>query len=101
MLDFGRAVARTGAPSIKSALVVKWRMILRGFGPPRPVPWSALLCLTGQPLVPAAPRRAKIWQGWGLYRSVVLGGWGFYLALAATISASWLLISNLPPSNTA
>src|ERR1019366_1932248 len=41
-------------------------------------------------------------EGWvGLYRSVTPGGWGFYLALAATISASQLLISNLPPSKTA
>ena len=40
-------------------------------------------------------------SGWGLSRSVMSGGWGFYLALAATNRSSKLLISNLPPSNTA
>ena len=40
--------------------------------------------LPGRMGIPPGP----VWRGWGLSRSVMPGGWGFYLALAATISAS-------------
>jgi hypothetical protein len=72
----------------RSVLVAKWRMILRR-SVPKPVSWSALRCLTGQMLVLPVPHAPKnLIGGWGLSRSVMPGGWGFYLALAATISAS-------------
>ena len=50
--------------------------------PPRQSSRSALRCSTVIMVVLAAE------SGWGLWLLVLQGGWGFYLALAATISAS-------------
>jgi hypothetical protein len=67
----------------------------RPLSAPTPLSLACSSVLDGNMVVLAAE------SGWGLSRSVMAGGWGFYLALAATISASELLISNLPPSNNA
>ena len=83
MSDSGRAVARTGAPSIKSALVAKWRMIPRRSAPtPFSVVGSAVL--DGEMVVLAG----TILAGVGIMQIGVARGMGSYLALAATISAS-------------